>query len=171
MTYLLNHPWLFGLLVAVFLAVMIEVGQQIGAVSRIHQETHRKEQTIAIRDGLFVLVSLLLGFTLALAVPRFTERRSRLVEEAVSIGATNLRTGLLPSPWRENARALLRKYADARADLDSAGVDEARRDARLEQFAIPLAVSCAGQRAGVPAGGCGVAATAHRLPALRCPGD
>jgi hypothetical protein len=126
MTYLLNHPWLFGLLVAVVLAVMIEVGQQIGAVSRIHQETHRKEQTIAIRDGLFVLVSLLLGFTLALAVPRFTERRSRLVEEAVSIGATNLRAGLLPSPWRENARALLRKYADARADLDSAGVDEAR---------------------------------------------
>jgi hypothetical protein len=95
-------------------------------LSRIHQETHRKEQTIAIRDGLFVLVSLLLGFTLALAVPRYVERRSRLVEEAVSIGATNLRAGTLPSPYRENARALLRKYADARIDLDNAGVDEAR---------------------------------------------
>jgi hypothetical protein len=126
MTYLLNHPWLFGLLIAISLAAMIELGQQIGAASRIQQETHRKEQTIAIRDGLFVLVSLLLGFTLALAVPRFTERRSRLVEEAVSIGATNLRAGLLPSPWRENARALLRKYADARIDLDDAGFDGTR---------------------------------------------
>ncbi len=125
MTYLLNHPWLFGLVVGVSLAAMIELGQQIGAVSGIHQETHRKEQTIAIRDGLFVLVSLLLGFTLALAVPRYTERRSRLVEEAVSIGATNLRAGTLPSPHRENARALLRKYADARVDLDRAGLDDA----------------------------------------------
>jgi hypothetical protein len=126
MTYLLNHPWLFGVLVAIFLAAMIELGQQIGAWSRLHEETHRKEQTVAIRDGLFVLVSLLLGFTLALAVPRFVERRSRLVEEAVSIGATNLRAGTLPSPYRENARALLRKYARARIDLDNAGLDEAR---------------------------------------------
>jgi hypothetical protein len=105
---------------------MIELGQQIGAVTGIQQETHRKEQTIAIRDGLFVLVSLLLGFTLALAVPRYTERRSRLVEEAVSIGATWLRAGTLPSPYRETARALLRKYTDARIDLDNAGMDEAR---------------------------------------------
>ncbi len=126
MTYLLDHPWVLGLLVAAFLAAMIELGQQIGAWSRLHEETHRKEQTIAIRDGLFVLVSLLLGFTLALAVPRFVERRSRLVEEAVSIGATNLRAGTLPEPYRENARALLRKYADARIDLDNAGLDQAR---------------------------------------------
>ncbi len=126
MTYLLNHPWLFGLLVALFLAAMIELGQTVGAWSRLHEETHRKEQTVAIRDGLFVLVSLLLGFTLALAVPRFVERRTRLVEEAVSIGATNLRAGTLPAPYGENARALLRKYVDARMDLDNAGLDDAR---------------------------------------------
>lgn len=126
MTYLLNHPWLFGLLIAIFLAAMIELGQVVGAWSRLHEETHRKEQTVAIRDGLFVLVSLLLGFTLALAVPRFVERRSRLVEEAVSIGATNLRAGTIPAPYGENARALLRKYVDARMDLDNAGLDEAR---------------------------------------------
>ncbi len=126
MTYLLNQPWLFGIVVALFLGAMIELGQQIAAWSGLHEETHRKEQTVAIRDGLFVLVSLLLGFTLALAVPRFVERRSRLVEEAVSIGATNLRAGTLPSPYRENARALLRKYAQARIDLDNAGLDETR---------------------------------------------
>jgi hypothetical protein len=125
MTYLLDHPWLFGLVVAVSLAVLTELGRYIGLASRIYEETHRREQTIAIRDGLFVLVSLLLGFTLALAVPRFNDRRSRLVDEAVSISATNLRAGTLPSPYAENARALLRKYADARVDLDSSVLDSA----------------------------------------------
>jgi hypothetical protein len=53
---------------------------------------------VAIRDGLFVLVSLLLGFTLALAVPRYTERRTLLVEEAISIGTIYLRAAVLPRP-------------------------------------------------------------------------
>jgi hypothetical protein len=126
MTYLLNHPWLFGLMVAIFMAAVIELGQQIGAWSRIHADTHRKEQTVAIRDGLFVLVSLLLGFTLALAVPRFNERRSTLVEEAVSIGTTNLRAGTLPPQYRDHARDLLRNYVDARIAFGSAGFDVAR---------------------------------------------
>jgi hypothetical protein len=81
---------------------------------------------VAIRDGLFVLVSLLLGFTLALAVPRYNERRTLLVEEAISIGTTYLRAGMLPQPYRDNARNLLRHYVDARLDLDNAGLDAAR---------------------------------------------
>ena len=80
----------------------------------------------AIRDGLFVLVSLLLGFTLALAGARFAERRTRLVGEAVSIEATYLRAGVLPQPYRDNARGLLRRYTDTQLDLDDAGPDEAR---------------------------------------------
>lgn len=43
---------------------------------------------MAIRDGLFVLISLLLGFTLTLAVTRFNERRSLIIEEADAIEAT-----------------------------------------------------------------------------------
>ena len=64
MKYLLNEPWLFGLLVGISLAVVIELGRLTGAWSQIYEDTHRKDQTVAIRDRLFFLVSLLLGFTL-----------------------------------------------------------------------------------------------------------
>jgi hypothetical protein len=112
LTYLLDEPWLLGLLVAICLSAAIELGRRCAAYAHIHEDINRKEQTVAIRDGLFVLVSLLLGFTLTLAVPRFNERRTRLVEEAISIEATYLRAATLPQPYRDHARDLLRHYVD-----------------------------------------------------------
>jgi hypothetical protein len=149
MAYLLNYPWLLGLLLAVFLAIFIEVGRLLAGHLHIHQDTQYKEQMVAIRDGLFVLVSLLLGFTLALAVPRYTERRMLLVEEAISIGTTNLRAGLLPEPYRRNARELLQRYVDAQLDFDSAGLDTTRlaqainrtKDIQSKLWAIAVAVT------------------------------
>jgi hypothetical protein len=124
MTYLLNAPWLLGFLLAIFLAGVIELGRKTASLLRVDDE-NRKEQMVAIRDGLFLLTSLLLGFTMALAVPRYTERRSLLIEESVSIGTTYLRADLLPQPYRDNSRALLRRYVDTRLDLDAAGLDAA----------------------------------------------
>jgi hypothetical protein len=126
MAYLLNEPWLLGLLLAISLAAAIELGRLTAAWAHIQDDANRKDQMEAIRDGLFVLVSLLLGFTLALAVPRYNERRTLLVEEATSIGTTYLRAGMLPQPYRDNARDLLRRYVDARLDLDNAGLEVAR---------------------------------------------
>jgi hypothetical protein len=133
MAYLLNHPWLFGLIFAISLAVAIELGRYTAAATRLHEEAHRKEQIVAIRDGLFLLVSLLLGFTLALAVPRYNERHALLVEEATSIGTTYLRADTLPEPFRDNARDLLRKYVDSRLDYDNAGGDTARLNEALNR--------------------------------------
>jgi hypothetical protein len=126
MAYLLNEPWLLGLVLAIALAAAIELGRRTAAYVHINDDTNRKEQMVAIRDGLFVLVSLLLGFTLALAVPRYTERRTLLVKEAISIGTTYLRANMLPQPYRDNARDLLRDYVDARLNLDNAGLDVGR---------------------------------------------
>lgn len=126
MTYLLNEPWLLGLLLGITLAAAIELGRRTAAYAHFHEDTNRKDQLVAIRDGLFVLLSLLLGFTLALAVPRYNERHTLLVEEAISIGTTYLRAGILPEPYRGNDRKLLRQYIDARIDLDNAGLDAAR---------------------------------------------
>jgi hypothetical protein len=126
MAYLLNEPWLLGLLLAISLAAAIELGRRTAAYAHIHDDTNRKDQVVAIRDGLFVLLSLLLGFTLALAVPRYNERRALLVDEAVSIGTTYLRAEMLPQHYRDNARHLLRQYVDVRLDLDNAGLDAAR---------------------------------------------
>jgi hypothetical protein len=126
MEYLLNQPWLLGLLLALVLAAVIELGQRTAIWSRIQEDPNRKEQMTAIRDGLFVLVSLLLGFTLALAGPRYAERRSLLVEEATAIGTAYLRAGTLQQPYRDEARQLLRQYVDVRLELDNAGQDKGR---------------------------------------------
>jgi hypothetical protein len=126
MEYLVNQPYLFGVLLGLALATAIELGQQTSLYARIQEDPHRKEQMVAIRDGLFVLVSLLLGFTLALAVPRFNERRSLLIEEADAIETTYLRAATLPQPYKDRAQQHLRQYVDARLDLDAAGLDTGR---------------------------------------------
>lgn len=133
MEYLLNEPWLLSLLVGLILAAAIELGRLTANHFRIQQDEDLKGQMTAIRDGLFVLVSLLLGFTLALAVPRFTERRALLVDEAVSIGTTYLRASTLPDPYRDHSQQLLRQYVYSRLDLDRAGLDAHRFAAAVQR--------------------------------------
>ena len=126
METLLNHPWEWGFLVAIVLALALECGRSVAVHSSIHDDASRKDQIVTIRDGLFVLLSLLLGFTLALAAPRYVERRSLLVEEAVSIGTTYLRASILPQPYCDRSQRLLREYVTARLHLDNAGSNPAR---------------------------------------------
>lgn len=126
METILNYPWVLGSLLAVLLALALEFGHRVAVYTSLHKDQDRKEQMATIRDGLFVLVSLLLGFTLALASPRYAERRLLVVEEAISIGTTYLRTSALPSPQREHSQVLLREYIDACLEFGSAGLDADR---------------------------------------------
>lgn len=126
MRFLVNYPWLLGIVLALVLAAVIEAGQKVASRSRIQEDANRKDQMTAIRDGLFVLLSLLLGFTLALAAPRYNERRSLLIEEATAIGTTYLRAGMLPQPYREQSQQLLRQYVSNRIDFDNAGLHSGR---------------------------------------------
>ena len=126
MEYVFNHPWELGLLLGTALAVVLDLGRRIAIRYQIEQAPQRKEQMGTIRDGLFILVSLLLGFTLTLAASRFAERRSLLVEEAISIGTTYLRASTLPQPYRDHSKQLLREYVDTRLELDSVGVNASR---------------------------------------------
>jgi len=126
MEYVFNHPWELGLLLGTALAVVLDLGRRIAIRYQIDQALPRKEQMGTIRDGLFILVSLLLGFTLTLAASRFAERRSLLVEEAISIGTTYLRASTLPQPYRDHSRQLLREYVDTRLELDNIGINASR---------------------------------------------
>ncbi|HMK31269.1 MAG TPA: hypothetical protein VK473_16415 [Terriglobales bacterium] len=128
-----NHPWELGVVLALVLGFALDLGRRLAASFHIEELPQRKEQMGTIRDGLFILVSLLLGFTLTLAAARFAERRSLLVKEAISIGTTYLRASTLPAPFRDHSRQLLREYVDARLELDDAGFDEARFAAALHR--------------------------------------
>jgi len=119
MEYFLDHPWALGGLLLIVLAVVLELGRLVAAHAKIEQKPQHKEQLGTIRDGLFVLLSLLLGFSLTFATARAVERRSLLVEEATAIGTTYLRAATLPPPYRDHSRQLLRDYADSCLDLNS----------------------------------------------------
>lgn len=118
--FIFDHPLALGLLLAILLAFALDVGRQVAVRYNIDKTPERKEQMGTIRDGFFILLSLLLGFTLTFSASRFAERRSLAVEEAVSIGTTYLRASTLSQPYRDHAKQLLRDYVDARLALDDA---------------------------------------------------
>ena len=70
-----------GSLLAIVLAFALELGCYCAANFQVEQVQQRKERMGTIRDSFFILVSLLLGFTLTLAASRFVERRSLRIEE------------------------------------------------------------------------------------------
>src|ERR1700756_4567372 len=123
MEYVFNHPWELGLLLGTVLAVVLDLGRHIAVRYQIEQAPQRREQMGTIRDGLFVLVSLLLGFTLTLAASRFAERRALLVKEAISIGTTYLRASVLPVESRDRSKQWLEEYVDARLDLSESTLE------------------------------------------------
>ena len=117
MTHLLNYPWLFGVLFASLLAAVLEIGRRISMFARLHGHAERREQITGIRDGLFVLVSLLAGFTMTFAANCYFDRRSLASEDAISIRATYHRAATLPEPYREHSQTLLREYVATRLKL------------------------------------------------------
>lgn len=133
MEYVFDYPWEFGLILAIVLAFVLDLGRRCAHHFKIEHLPPRKEQMGTIRDGLFILVSLLLGFTLTMAVSRFGERRSLLVEEAVSIGTTYLRATTLPQPYRDHSRQLLREYVDTRLELGNVVADSSRYNDVLQR--------------------------------------
>jgi hypothetical protein len=91
-----------------------EGGFRLARLTGANVDDERREQIAASRDALGILLSLMLAFTLAMALPRFDLRKQLVMEEANAIGTTNLRAGMLPEPQRSQVRALLQEYARAR---------------------------------------------------------
>jgi hypothetical protein len=133
MEYVFDCPWELGLILAIVLAFVLDLGRRCARYFKIEDIPQRKEQMGTIRDGLFILVSLLLGFTLTMAVSRFGERRSLSVEEAVSLGTTYLRATTLPQPYRDHSKQLLREYVDTRLELANVVGDSSRYNDVLQR--------------------------------------
>ena len=116
MGLLLREPPLFFLSVAVVLFVSTLLGYRLASASTgANEDSHRHEHIASLRQGLFVLLGLLLGFTIAMVLPRFDQRRDLVTEEANAIGTTLLRTRVLPEPQRSTSKELLRQYVDVAA--------------------------------------------------------
>lgn len=114
---LLDHPNLLFVVASLVLFLFSELGFRLALRVHANADEDHHEQLTSIRDSLAVLLSLLLAFMMAIAVPRFEERRQMAVQDANAIGTAGLRAQLLPEPQRSRVLSLLRDYAGNRIDL------------------------------------------------------
>ena len=103
-------------LIAVCVALIISsvLGYRAAVSTRINEDSHHHEHITGLREGLFVLLGFLLGFTVAIVLPRFDERKELVIDEANAIGTTALRAETLPEPQRDRTLELLREYVAVR---------------------------------------------------------
>src|SRR5215469_3053184 len=119
MSSILRQPLLLLLCVGVVLLLSTFVGHRLALITGVNEDAHWHEHIVSLREGLFVLLALLLGFTIAGVIPRFNQRRDLVVEEAVSINATWLQAQILPEPQRERSLQLLRQYVAVRRQFSA----------------------------------------------------
>jgi Protein of unknown function (DUF4239) len=114
---LVDYPlWLFGFLLIVLTGV-VEVGFRLTLRAAPEVDPERHEQIVGTRNDIAILLSLLLGFTLAMVLSRFDLRKQLVVDEANAIGTTSLRGAMLPEPSRSKVQELLRQYTEARLEF------------------------------------------------------
>ena len=81
---IVDHPvWLFaGLFVALLITVEVGLWLRRGSAASSDEKLH--DQIVGARDGLIVLLSLLLGFMLPMSLTRFDQRKHLAIEEALT---------------------------------------------------------------------------------------
>jgi hypothetical protein len=131
--WLIDYPRLVFLVLFVIFAVALEIGFRLAAIRNANEDPDLHEQAVGVRDGVVVLLSLLLGFTLAMALPRFDQRKELIVDEANAIGTTDLRAQMLPEPARTVSLELLREYVGARIDFSEHGADPEKLRGAIER--------------------------------------
>jgi hypothetical protein len=123
------------LVLFVLLLLAGEVGYRYGRRNRPGTDERARSQVGTIQAATLGLLGLLLGFTFAMAVSRFDSRKQLVVEEASAIRAASLRAQLLPEPQRTEARALLRRYLDARLEKSRGDPAAPAQEGRTESMA------------------------------------
>ena len=95
---------------------MVEVGFR--ARKAWHSiDAERQSLFQSARNGLNILLSFLLGFSLPMALAHYEQQRQLVVDEANVITTVHQRAQLLPEPFRGRILGSLRAYVDARVDF------------------------------------------------------
>jgi hypothetical protein len=114
MLEIVDHPRPFFALILLALLAVVELGFRIRARRGREPDEHDSKHFEGTRNELGVLLSLLLGFTLAMALVRYDQRTEQVVDEADSLSTTMLRAELLPEQVRPQIRETLRRYVASR---------------------------------------------------------
>ena len=123
MTLLLSLPfWAFLLLTIAIIYAALEVGHIAGTRQR-HRGDGIKDELGSLVAAMLGLLGFILAITFGTQLQRFDTGKSLLLDEANTIHETWLRAGMMPEPYRGEARTILRAYVDVRA-ADERNVNE-----------------------------------------------
>jgi len=103
-----------GLALALLLGIAADAGRRLGQRQRHLSAAREEAQFTSIEGALLALLSLLLGFTFAMALSRFEYRKELVVQESNAVGTAALRAQLLPRAERDAALELLGRYVEVR---------------------------------------------------------
>jgi hypothetical protein len=108
--------WAFFGTTVVLVLLAVEAGFWLGRWRQRRAEHERESPVGAMVAAILGLLGFLLAFTFGLAASRFDMRRELVLNEANAIGTTYLRAALVPEPYRNELRSLLREYVDVRLE-------------------------------------------------------
>src|SRR5208283_782813 len=104
-----------------------------GVLARLHGHrltSAERAEFDLVRNAMFTLLGLMIGFAIAMAVSRYDLRKSLEESEANAIGTEYVRLDFMPADVASKARALLRTYADERVAFYALrGPDELAKNA------------------------------------------
>lgn len=111
--------WLIGLVTLVLLITSVEIGYWIGLKAKVEMTQPMKDQISTIQTAILTIFTFLMGFTFAMALTRFDNRKQMVVKESNAIGTALLRSKLLPENQRAKMIELFRKYVNVEFSITS----------------------------------------------------
>ncbi len=111
--------WIIGLGTLVLLILAVEIGYWIGRKANVEMTQPMKTQISTIQNAILTIFTFLLGFTFAMALSRFDNRKQMVVKESNAIGTAVLRSKLLPENQRAKMNELFRQYVNVEFSITS----------------------------------------------------
>jgi hypothetical protein len=124
----------------------VYAGDSVRKKMRALKEEEREDFDL-IRTAALTLLGLLIGFSFAMAVSRYDQRKNLEEAEANAIGTEYVRADILPAEAAGRVRELLKRYVDQRVTFYLAGDDgqvtEINADTeKLQCFGPPSCAPC-----------------------------
>jgi hypothetical protein len=109
MLFVLEHPLVLFLVTLILLWIASRIGAAFRK-PRTDSQGMDEEQLGLVLGATLTLLALIIGFTFAMAVSRYDQRKNYEEQEANAIGTEYVRLDVLPAADAAKARALLRDY-------------------------------------------------------------
>jgi len=111
--------WAIAFVTLILLIISVEIGYWIGLRAKIEMTQPMKAQIATIQTAILTIFTFLLGFTFAMALSRFDNRKQMVVKESNAIGTAVLRSKLLPENQRAKMNDLFKKYVNLEFSITS----------------------------------------------------